>query len=196
MNMAILDLLGLIIYYVIVAIIVGVIVVVLLRVVVEYLDLNPFSWTKITVRRFSDPLVNPVRRGLMRWGVDQKFAPLVTILIAVLVGWFLWKLIAAVLFTISGIMASVLLRAPVMLVGYILFGILAVYSLLIIMRVVFSWGMNYGSRLMRFLILVTEPLLGPARRMIPSVGMMDISPIIVILLLQLLQNAVAEMLIR
>lgn len=194
--MPILSLIGLIVYYVIVAIIVGVIVLVLLRVGVEYADLNPFGWTKITVRRFSDPIVNPVRRGLMRWGLDQKFAPLVTILIAVLAGWFLWKLIAAVLFTVDGIYVSVLTGAPLKLVGYVLFGILAVYSLLIVMRVIFSWGMNYGSRLMRFLIRVTEPVLGPARRMIPSVGMMDISPIIVILLLQLLQNAVAEMLIR
>jgi YggT family protein len=194
--MTILTLIGLIVYYVIVAIIAGVIVLVLLRVAVEFADLNPFGWTKITVRRFSDPLVNPVRRGLMRWGLSQKFAPLVTILIAVLAGWFLWKLVAAVLFTIDGIYVSVLTGAPLKLVGYVLFGILAVYSLLIIMRVIFSWGMNYGSRLMRFLIRVTEPVLGPARRMIPSVGMMDISPIIVILLLQLLQNAVAEMLIR
>jgi len=194
--MAILNLIGLIVYYVIVAIIVGVIVLVLLRVAVEYADLNPFGWTKITVRRYSDPLVNPVRRGLMRWGVDQRFAPLLTILIAALAGWFLWKLVAAVLFTVDGIYVSVLTGAPVRLAGYALFGILAVYSLLIMMRVIFSWGMNYGSRLMRFLIRVTEPLLGPARRMIPSVGMMDISPILVILLLQLLQNAVAEMLIR
>jgi len=194
--MAILNLIGLIVYYVIVAIIVGVIVLVLLRVGVEYADLNPFGWTKITVRRYSDPLVNPVRRGLMRWGVDQRFAPLLTILIAALAGWFLWKLVAAVLFTVDGIYVSVLTGAPVRLAGYALFGILAVYSLLIMMRVIFSWGMNYGSRLMRFLIRVTEPLLGPARRMIPSVGMMDISPILVILLLQLLQNAVAEMLIR
>jgi YggT family protein len=194
--MPILNLLALIIYYVIVAVIVGVIVLVLLRVAVEYADLNPFAWTKITVRRYSDPLVNPVRRGLLRWGVDQKFAPLLTILIAILVGWFLWKLIGAVLFTISGIIASALIGAPLMLAGYILFGILAIYSLLIMMRVIFSWGMNYRSRLMRFLIRVTEPVLGPARRMIPSVGMIDISPILVILLLQLLQNAVAEMLIR
>ena len=194
--MPILSFLGLIVYYVIVAIIVGVIVLVLLRAAVEYADLNPFGWTKITVRRFSDPLVNPVRRGLMRWGLNQKLAPLVTILIAVLAGWFLWKLVAAVLFTVDGIYVSVLTGAPLKLVGYVLFGILAVYSLLIIMRVIFSWGMDYGNRLMRFLIRVTEPLLGPARRMIPSVGMLDISPIIVILLLQLLQNAVAEMLIR
>lgn len=194
--MAILDLIGLAIYYVILVVIIGILVLVVLRVFVDYADLNPFSWTKLTVRRYSDPLVNPVRRGLMRYGLDQRLAPLVTILIAVLAGWFLWKLVAAVLFTINGIIASVLIGAPVRLVGYLLFGILAVYSLLIVMRVIFSWGMSYHHPLMRFLTRVTEPVLGPARRMIPSVGMMDISPILVILLLQLLQGAVAEMLIR
>jgi len=194
--MTAINLLALGIYYVITAIVVGIIILVLLRLVVDYADLNPFSWTKLTVRRYSDPLVNPVRRGLLRWGLDQKLAPLVTILIAILVGWFLWKLVGAVLFTVNGIIASVLAGAPLRLTGYILFGILAVYSLLIAMRVIFSWSMNYGSRLMRFLIRVTEPVLGPARRLIPTVGMWDISPILVILLLQLLQTAVAEMLLR
>jgi len=36
----------------------------------------------------------------------------------------------------------------------------------------------------RFLEAATEPLLGPFRRMIPSLGGIDISPIVVILLLQ------------
>ena len=190
------NLLGLGIYYVITAIVVGIIILVLLRFIVDVADLNPFSWTKLTVRRYSDPLVNPVRRGLLRWGLDQRLAPLVTILIAVLVGWFLWRLIADVLFTVNGIITSVLSGAPVKLAGYVLFGILGIYGLLIAMRIIFSWGLHYGSRLMRFLIRVTEPVLGPARRMIPTLGMFDISPILVILLLQLLQSAVAEMLIR
>jgi YggT family protein len=194
--MTAINLLALGIYYVITAIVVGIIILVLLRFIVDVADLNPFSWTKITVRRYSDPLVNPVRRGLLRWGLDQRLAPLVTILIAVLVGWFLWRLIADVLFTVNGIITSVLSGAPVKLVGYVLFGILGIYSLLIAMRIIFSWGLHYGSRLMRFLISVTEPVLGPARRMIPTIGMFDISPIVVILLLQLLQSAVTEMLIR
>jgi YggT family protein len=194
--MTVINLISLVIFYVITTVIVGMIILVLLRVVVDYADLNPFSWTKLTVRRWSDPLVNPVRRGLLRWGVDQKIAPLVTILIVILAGWFLWKLVSAVLFTVDGVINSVVTAAPVRLVGFLLFGILAIYSLLIVMRVIFSWGMSYHNRLMRFLIGVTEPLLGPARRMIPPLGMMDISPIIVILLLQLLQSAVAEMLIR
>jgi YggT family protein len=37
---------------------------------------------------------------------------------------------------------------------------------------------------------LTEPILAPFRRLIPPLGMFDISPIIVILLLQLLQEAV------
>ena len=190
------NLLGLGIYYVITTIVVGIVFLVLLRFIVDVMDLNPFSWTKITVRRYSDPLVNPVRRGLLRWGLDQRLAPLVTILIAVLVGWFLWRLIADVLFTVNGIITSVLSGAPVKLVGYVLFGILGIYGLLIAIRIIFSWGLDYGSRLMRFLIRVTEPVLAPARRMIPTIGMFDISPIVVILLLQLLQSAVTGMLIR
>jgi len=194
--MTVINLLSLVIFYAITTVIVGIIVLVLLRVVVDYADLNPFSWTKLTVRRYSDPIVNPVRRGLLRWGLDQKLAPLVAILVVVLAGWFLWKLVSAVLFTVNGVIASVMTGAPVRLMGFLLFGILAVYSLLVAMRVIFSWGMSYHNRLMRFLISITEPLLGPARRIIPLVGMFDISPIVVILVLQLLQNAVAEMLIR
>lgn len=194
--MTVINSLSLIISYLITAVLAAVIVIVLLRAIVDYADLNPFAWTRLTIRRWSDPLVNPVRRGLMRWGIDQRITPLVTILIAILVGWFLWRLVVAVLFTINGIIASLLTGAPLRLVGFILFGILAGYSLLVAMRVIFSWGLSYSSRLMKFLIRVTEPLLGPARRMIPTMGMIDISPVIVILLLQLLQGAVADMLIR
>jgi YggT family protein len=44
---------------------------------------------------------------------------------------------------------------------------------------------------MRFLIDVTEPLLGPLRRIIPPLGWLDISPIVAILILTLFQQAVA-----
>jgi YggT family protein len=44
---------------------------------------------------------------------------------------------------------------------------------------------------MRFLLVVTEPVLGPFRRIIPPLGMFDISPIVVLLLLDLFQRAIA-----
>jgi YggT family protein len=44
---------------------------------------------------------------------------------------------------------------------------------------------------MRFLIRLTEPLLAPLRRMLPTVGMFDVSPIVAFLIVWICQTAVA-----
>jgi YggT family protein len=81
--------------------------------------------------------------------------------------------------------------------GYILVGAVSIYTLLIFMRIVFSWGMvSYSNRLMRFLVNATEPLLGPLRRMIPPLGSMDISPIFAFIILWLLKAAISGTLLR
>jgi YggT family protein len=49
-------------------------------------------------------------------------------------------------------------------------------------RVIFSWfDPRYSSPIGRFLYSVTEPLLGPIRRFLPSTGTLDLSPIILFL---------------
>ncbi|MBI2867345.1 MAG: YggT family protein [Chloroflexi bacterium] len=45
-----------------------------------------------------------------------------------------------------------------------------------------------GNPLAAFLFTVTEPILAPLRRIIPRLGMIDITPLIAILLLFLLQE--------
>ncbi|MSQ23030.1 MAG: YggT family protein [Chloroflexi bacterium] len=42
---------------------------------------------------------------------------------------------------------------------------------------------------------VTEPLLGPLRRVIPTIGQFDISPIVALLLLQFLQGVLVQALL-
>jgi YggT family protein len=60
------------------------------------------------------------------------------------------------------------------------------------MRIVFGWArLSYRNRLMRFLVDTTEPLLGPLRRMIPPLGMFDISPLVAGLIIWLFRTAVA-----
>jgi YggT family protein len=193
--MLIIDLIWLLVWYVIIGAILGIILLVLARVVVNYADMNPFSRTALNVRQFSDPLVNPVRRILISYGLDQKLAPFVTILIAILIGWLLLEVVSSVVFTARGVLTSLERGAIRPLLGYILFGVLAVYTLCIVARIILSWGMSYGNRLMRFLVRVTEPILGPFRRIIPPLGMFDISPIIVLFILQLFQRAIAGTLI-
>ncbi|MBA2733784.1 MAG: YggT family protein [Acidobacteria bacterium] len=184
------------IWYGVVAVIITVIVLMLLRLALNYADVNPFSKPALLVRRFSDPLVDPVRRGLARTGLDPKIAPVGTILIAILLGYFALQLVGTFLGTIVGVIDSLERGAIVSLIGHLLYGLLALLSLLIFMRIVFSWGASSENRVLRFLIKVTEPVLAPARRIIPPLGMFDISPIVVLLLIQLFQTAIAGTLIR
>ncbi|HEX8845760.1 MAG TPA: YggT family protein [Pyrinomonadaceae bacterium] len=184
------------VWYAVAVIIVFLVVLMLLRTIVNYADLNPFGWLSRMVRQLSDPLVNPVRRGLARAGLDPKIAPLVTLLIAILLGYIAVQLVWAVLFTLNGIILSLTYGTIFKLVGFSLYGLLAVFSLLIFTRIVFSWGVSSVNPVLRFLIRVTEPILGPFRRLIPPLGMFDISPIVVLLLIQLLQQAIMGTLIR
>lgn len=59
----------------VIAVIVIVIVLILLRVIANQADLNPFAWSARTIRRLTDPFIGPVRRALMGFGVDPKYAP-------------------------------------------------------------------------------------------------------------------------
>jgi YggT family protein len=56
--------------------------------------------------------------------------------------------------------------------------------------------MSYANPWMRFFIRTTEPLLGPLRRLVPTVGMFDISPIVAFLILWACQVIVAQTLLR
>jgi YggT family protein len=187
---------GLFVWYAIASVILVVIALMLARLILNKADLNPFSRPVILIRRWTDPLVNPVRRPIVQMGFSPNVAPLVVILIAILLGYFASQFVGAVLFTAAGLVRSTTARSPISFVGYIIFGVLAVYSLLIFARIIISWGAGSHNRLLHFLIRVTEPVLGPFRRVIPPLGMIDISPIIVFFLLDLLQRAVAATLLQ
>jgi YggT family protein len=178
--------------------IIAIIVLMIIRAIVDAMDLNPFAWTSRTIRRFTDVFVIPMRAGLRGFGgMNPNFAPLVVILIAILLGYFVLSLVQTIAMTVAGVIQSVQLGAMIAVLGFILYGALSIYLLLIVMRVIFSWGrVSYQNRIMRFLVDVTEPLLGPLRRMLPPVMMFDLSPLVSILIIWLFQAAVAGTLLR
>ena len=70
--------------------------------------------------------------------------------------------------------------------------LISLYTLVIFVRIVLSWfpvspGGAFGQ-VNRVLYQITEPVLGPARRIIPSLGPIDISPIIVVVALSFVQS--------
>jgi YggT family protein len=68
-----------------------------------------------------------------------------------------------------------------------------VLVLAIIGRALLSWfAVRPGNPFYPLAVIlhqITEPVLGPLRRVIPTIGMIDISPIVAIFLLQFIQYA-------
>jgi len=66
-----------------------------------------------------------------------------------------------------------------------------VLTILIFLRAILSWfPIDPGSRLTLLLYQLTEPVLAPLRRIMPRTGMIDLSPMIAIIILQILANLV------
>jgi len=188
---------ALFIQWAVTAVIVVVIALMVIRLITDAANLNPFSRLSLGVRRLSDPFVAPMRGGLRGFGIEPKYAPIVVVLITILLGFFVLQLTETLAFTTAGFLMSVRRGAMVSALGFILSGAISIYILLIFMRIIFSWGrVSYSNRLMRFLVNTTEPFLGPLRRIIPPLGMMDISPIVAFLILWLFQQAINGTLLR
>ena len=67
--------------------------------------------------------------------------------------------------------------------------LITVYIWIIIIRVLISWvSPDPFNPLVQFLVQATDAVLEPARRIIPTIGPLDISPMIVLLLLQVIQH--------
>lgn len=185
------------IHWLVIVAIIATIALMVLRLIAIQVDINPFSWSALTIRRLTDPLLLPVRRGLIGLGVDPKYSPVVAILLTILLGWFVLQVVSALANTLIGVLISAARPDLVAAVGYAIYGLLGLYSLLIFIRIIFSWGMvSYSNPIMKFLVNATEPLLAPLRRIIPPLGMFDISPIVAFIIVWLLQSAVAGTLLR
>ncbi len=68
--------------------------------------------------------------------------------------------------------------------------IITLYEIVLIIRIVLSWiphNANHPATV--FLHKITEPILAPVRRIIPSIGGIDISPIIVFIALGFVKRA-------
>jgi YggT family protein len=67
--------------------------------------------------------------------------------------------------------------------------------LLVIVSVILSYFMDPYHPIRRSIDSVVEPMLAPIRRVVPLVGMIDFSPFILILLIQLLRGLLVSFLL-
>ena len=86
------------------------------------------------------------------------------------------------------------------LIGQLLLLALQIYTFIIIAQVVISWLVAFGvlntanpqaRRLVEGLEKLTEPVMAPVRRFVPPIGGIDITPIIVIFGIMILERVIA-----
>lgn len=65
-----------------------------------------------------------------------------------------------------------------------------IYTYILLARIILSWVPHDPRRnpIIFWIYRVTEPVLGPARKLIPPIGMVDVSPIVVFILLELVRR--------
>lgn len=135
---------------------------------------NPISQFLVTI---TNPLLIPLRKMIPSIGrIDTASWVLVFSLKALEI---------FLLFLIKGIQVSPqhLLVATVFQVITL---IISIFLYAVIIRAILSWfaGMSMGPNpLISILHSITEPLLAPARKIIPPIGMFDLSAMVVILVL-------------
>lgn len=87
------------------------------------------------------------------------------------------------------------------LIGKLLILLLDIFFWIIILQVVLSWLIAFdvvnvknpqAQNLIRLIGRVTDPVYKPLRKFIPSIGGIDVTPIIVIFAISILKNIVAR----
>lgn len=72
-----------------------------------------------------------------------------------------------------------------------------VLNLAIVARILLSWiPVDRNNRLVVFLYEITDPILGPIRRVMPSMGGLDLSPMIALILIQVAERVLLTILAR
>jgi YggT family protein len=167
----------------------------ILRLVFNYSDPNPFG----KIGRFSyhlkkrtDRFVYPAARFLANFRVDTRLAPLVTLFVAGVLTYFGLGIIYNTFFIVDGLSKSVTSGNIKTFVGFIIYALLSIYILFIFIRFLSSWFVYTRNTFLGFVQKVTDPVLLPVQRLIPPIGMFDISAMLVLLLINFLQILVVR----
>ena len=69
-----------------------------------------------------------------------------------------------------------------------------ILELLVIVSVILSYFMDRYHPVRRWVDAIVDPMLNPIRRVVPLIGMLDTSPIILIVLIRIISNLIIKLL--
>jgi YggT family protein len=147
--------------------------------------ISPFTGTARLIRRLTDPVLAPIERMLVRRGGNPRAAPWWLLGIVMAAGIALLTLTEWVQTAVASARLS-LGSGPRGVVRMAVYFAAQVVSLALIVRVVGSWlGAGRFRPWMRPFYLLTDWIVEPLRRVIPPLGMFDLSPLVAWVAVQL-----------
>lgn len=171
----------------------------ILRLIFNYADPNPFG--KIgrfgfRIRKLTERFVYPAARFFATYRFDTRLAPILTILIALVITYFFSQIIGNTFYVIDGLTLGVISGNTKLFIGFVLYGLLSILILFIFIRFLASWFVFTPNTFLGFVRRVTDPIMLPVQKVIPPLGMFDLSAMIVLVVIGLLQGLVVNTLIR
>lgn len=155
--------------------------------------INPFgAWPRFT-RRISEPILLPLERRVIRAGGSPQDASLWLLGLVIVAGLLLLTLVHW-LIGMTATMSAMAYAGPRAWLRFVLSGVFTVLMAAIFIRVVASWlGISPYRRWMRPIMVLTDWLIEPIRRILPPFGMIDFSPMVAWLVLWVVRGFVMGM---
>lgn len=150
---------------------------VMLRLLLQWVRADFYNPVSQFLVKVTNPPLRPLRRVIPGWG-GIDLASVLLLFVLELIEQFLINTALGVAQPVAGLALSAVVALLALLLNIYLFGI--------IIQAILSWvaPTSYNPAV-GLLHSLTEPLLAPARRFIPPISGIDLSPIAVLLLLQL-----------
>lgn len=150
--------------------------------------LNAFgAWPRF-IRRISDPILVPFERRIIGMGGNPQDAPfwlLGAVVIGGLVLLWLFRWLASLVVGFYFLSQS----GPGVWVAALIHFVFSVLKVAIIVRVIASWfGRGRYNRWLRPFYWLTDWIIQPLRRVVPTLGPIDITPIVAYFLLILIER--------
>jgi YggT family protein len=165
------------------------------RLLLNYSDPNPFGRTgrfALRYRRLTEKFAYPAARFLATFGIDVRLAPILTILIAGVLTYFVLGIIFDIFYIVDGLTAGIINNNLKVFIGFFLYAVISLYILLVFLRVLSSWFVFTKNTLFGFVRRMTDPAVLPLQRLIPPIGTFDLSAMILLILLSLLQRFIMQ----
>lgn len=150
---------------------------VMLRLLLQWVRADFYNPVSQFLVKITNPPLRPLRRVIPGWG-GIDFASVLLLVALQMLELFLVNTTLGTSQPVAGLAFSAVIALLNLLVN--------IYVFAIIIQVILSWvAPNTYNPVTGLIHHLTEPLLAPARRMIPPISGIDLSPLAVLVLLQL-----------